>query len=182
MGVEPIDFAALIEKDRVERQKLEWQGTLLDYLELVKARPELGQLAHRRMYDMIAGPGVRELDIEADPRAKRVFGEEPVKIYDFFKDEFFGMERTLEKIVRYFHSAAMGGEESRQVLYLMGPVGSGKSSLVERLKRGLEDLDPIFVIDGSPTFCNPLCLIPRHLRKAFEDMLGVKVAPNGVDH
>ena len=72
-----------------------------------------------------------------------MFGDEPVKVYNFFDDEFFGMERTLEKIVRYFHSAAMGGEESRQVLYLMGPVGSGKSSLVERLKRGLEDLEPL---------------------------------------
>ena len=113
-----------------------------------------------------------ELDLEADPRAKRVFGDEPVKVYNFFKDEFFGMERTLEKIVRYFHSAAMGGEESRQVLYLMGPVGSGKSSLVERLKRGLEDCAPIYVIEGCPIYEQPLHLIPRHLRQAFEEMLG----------
>ena len=175
MPGDPIDFASIIEQDRTERQKLEWHGTFLQYLELVKERPSLADLSHRRMYDMMAGPGVTELDLEADPRAKRVFGDESVKIYNFFADEFFGMERTLEKIVRYFHSAAMGGEEARQVLYLMGPVGSGKSSLLERLKRGLEDLDPIFVIDGSPTFCNPLCLIPRHLRKAFEDMLGVRI-------
>ena len=85
------------------------------------------------------------------------------------------MERTLDKIVRYFHSAAMGGEESRQVLYLMGPVGSGKSSLVERLKRGLEELAPIFVIDGCPIHEQPLHLIPRHLRPAFEEMLGAKI-------
>ena len=104
-----------------------------------------------------------------------MFGDETVKIYNFFADEFFGMERTLEKIVRYFHSAAMGGEEARQVLYLMGPVGSGKSSLVERLKRGLEDLEPIHVIEGCPIFEQPLHLIPRHLRKAFEDMLGAKI-------
>ncbi|MCD6043094.1 MAG: PrkA serine kinase, partial [Burkholderiales bacterium] len=96
-------------------------------------------------------------------------------MYNFFKDEFFGMERTLDKIVRYFHSAAMGGEESRQVLYLMGPVGSGKSSLVERLKRGLEELPPIFVIDGCPIYEQPLHLIPRHLRPAFEEMLGTKI-------
>ena len=69
----------------------------------------------------------------------------------------------------------MGGEESRQVLYLMGPVGSGKSSLVERLKRGLEDLPQIYAIDGDPMFGDPLMLIPRHLRPAFEDMLGVKI-------
>jgi len=175
MPGDPIDFASIIEQDRSERQKLEWQGTFLQYLELVKQRPTLADLSHRRMYDMMAAPGVTELDLEADPRAKRVFGDETVKIYNFFADEFFGMERTLEKIVRYFHSAAMGGEEARQVLYLMGPVGSGKSSLVERLKRGLEDLDLIHVIEGCPIYEQPLHLIPRHLRKAFEDMLGTKV-------
>ncbi len=151
MPLNQIDFAAIIEQDRAERQKLEWQGTFLQYLELVKQRPTL-----------------------ADPRVKRVFGDETVKIYNFFVDKFFGMERTLEKIVRYFHSAAMGGEDARQVLYL-GPVGSGKSSLVERLKRGLEDLNPIHVIEGCPIYEQPLHLIPRHLRKAFEDMLGTKV-------
>jgi serine protein kinase len=175
MPGDPIDFAAIIEQDRTERQKLEWQGTFLQYLELVKQRPQLADLAHRRMYDMMAGPGVTELDLEADPRAKRVFGDETVKIYNFFADEFFGLERTLEKIVRYFHSAAMGGEEARQVLYLMGPVGSGKSSLVERLKRGLEDLESLHVIEGCPIFEQPLHLIPRHLRKAFEDMLGARI-------
>ena len=175
MPGDPIDFAAIIEQDRTERQKLDWQGTFLQYLELVKQRPQLADLSHRRMYDMMVVPGVTELDLEADPRAKRVFGDETVKIHNFFADEFFGMERTLEKIVRYFHSAAMGGEEARQVLYLMGPVGSGKSSLVERLKRGLEDLEPLHVIEGCPIFEQPLHLIPRHLRKAFEDMLGVRV-------
>lgn len=169
------DFQSLIEQDRLTRSKRAWRGTFLDYLELVKQNPRLADLAHQRMYNMIVGAGVAELDLEADPRAKRVFGDQPVKVYNFFKDEFFGMERTLDKIVRYFHSAAMGGEEARQVLYLMGPVGSGKSSLVERLKRGLEDLEPIYVIEGSPNFSNPLCLIPRHLRPAFEDMLGVRI-------
>ena len=116
-----------------------------------------------------------EINPENDPRTQRLFGDERIKVYSFFKDEFFGMERTLDKIVRYFHSAAMGGEESRQVLYLMGPVGSGKSSLVERLKRGLEELAPIYVIDGCPIHEQPLHLIPRHLRPAFEEMLGVKI-------
>jgi serine protein kinase len=170
-----IDFAAVIEQDRATRQKLEWRGTLLEYLDIVKANPRVADLAHRRIYDMIVGAGVRELDLETDPRAKRVFGDQTVKIYEFFKDEFFGMERTLDKIVRYFHSAAMGGEEARQVLYLMGPVGSGKSSLVERLKRGLEELEPFYAIDGCPIQEQPLHLIPRHLRPAFEELLGVRI-------
>ena len=113
MPGDPIDFAAIIEQDREQRQKLEWQGTLLQYLDLIKARPGLIDLAHKRMYDMLVAPGVTEVDVEADPRAKRVFGDESAKVYNFFKDEFFGMERTLDKIVRYFHSAAMGGEEAR---------------------------------------------------------------------
>ena len=175
MQAEKIDFAALIEQDRQGRQKAEWQGTFLEYLELVKEQSGTAALAHKRMYDMIVGPGVGDVDLEADPRAKRVFGDQSVKVYNFFKDEFFGMERTLDKIVRYFHSAAMGGEEARQVLYLMGPVGSGKSSLVERLKRGLEDTDPIHVIEGCPIYEQPLHLIPRHLRKSFEEMLGVRI-------
>ncbi len=169
------EFASLIAQDRSERQRRQWRGTLLEYLELVKADPGLADLAHKRVYEMIVAHGVGELDRENDPRVQRLFGDRPVRVYGFFKDEFFGMESTLEKIVRYFHSAAMGGEESRQVLYLMGPVGSGKSSLVERLKRGLEELDPIYAIEGCPMREQPLHLIPRHLRPAFEDMLGVRI-------
>jgi serine protein kinase len=175
MHGEKIDFASLIERDRAERQKTEWKGSFLQYLDLVKAQPRLADLAHKRMYEMVVGAGVGDLDLEADPRAKRLFGDHVVKVYGFFKDEFFGMERTLEKIVRYFHSAAMGGEEAKQVLYLMGPVGSGKSSLMERLKRGLEDMPPVYTIEGCPIQEDPLHLVPRHLRKPFEEMLGVKI-------
>jgi serine protein kinase len=55
----------------------------------------------------------------------------------------------------------------------MGPVGSGKSSLAEKLHRGLEESEPFYAIDGCPMFEEPLHLIPRHLRKEFEKMLGV---------
>ncbi len=175
MAKQTIDFAKVIQKDREERQQERWEGTFLEYLDKVKADPSLANSSHRRMYSMLIDPGFTEINPENDPRTQRLFGDEPIKVHNFFKDEFFGMERTLNKIVRYFHSAAMGGEESRQVLYLMGPVGSGKSSLVERLKRGLEDLAPIYAIDGDPMFGDPLMLIPRHLRPAFEDMLGVKI-------
>jgi serine protein kinase len=175
MAQQTIDFAKLIQEDREQRQQRQWQGTLLEYLELVKADPGLAKSAHRRLHDMIADAGVSELNPENDPRIQRIYGDEPIKVYDFFKDEFFGMERTLDKIVRYFHSAAMGGEECRQVLFLLGPVGSGKSSLVDRLFRGLEDLPPIYAIDGDPMLGDPLTLVPRHLRPAFEEMLGVKI-------
>jgi serine protein kinase len=175
MAKQTIDFAKLIQQDREQNRQQHWQGTFIEFLEKVKEDPSLANLSHRRLYDMITGPGITEINPENDPHTQRLFGDEPVKVYGFFKDEFFGMERTLDKIVRYFHSAAMGGEESRQVLYLMGPVGSGKSSLVESLKRGLEALSPIYAIDGDPMYGDPLTLIPRHLRPAFEEMLGVKI-------
>jgi serine protein kinase len=175
MAKQTIDFAKLIQEDREQRQQQQWQGTFLEYLELVKADPGLAKSSHRRIHDMIVDAGVSELNPENDPQTQRIYGDEPIKVYGFFKDEFFGMERTLDKIVRYFHSAAMGGEECRQVLYLMGPVGSGKSSLVDRLIRGLEELPPIYAIDGDPMQGDPLTLVPRHLRPAFEEMLGVKI-------
>src|SRR3546814_16370330 len=72
-------------------------------------------------------------------------------------------------------SAALKGEESRQVLYLLGPVGAGKSSLIEKLRRGLEEADPIYAIEGCPMQEEPLHLIPRPLRREFEKMLDVPV-------
>ena len=99
-------------------------------------------------------------------RVKRLYKDEALKVYNFFKDEFFGIERTISQIVRYFHSASLKGEESRQVLYLMGPVGSGKSSLVEKLQRGLEGADPIYAIEGCPMFEEPLHLIPAICAKS----------------
>jgi serine protein kinase len=175
MAKQTIDFAKLIQEDREQRQQQQWRGTFLEYLEQVKADPGLAKSSHRRIHDMIVDAGVSELNPENDAQTQRIYGDEPIKVYGFFKDEFFGMERTLDKIVRYFHSAAMGGEECRQVLYLMGPVGSGKSSLVDRLIRGLEELPPVYAIDGDPMQGDPLTLVPRHLRPAFEEMLGVKI-------
>jgi serine protein kinase len=168
-------FATLIEKDRVSRESKEWRGTFLDYLEKVKEDPTIGKLAHARLYEAILRPGFSDIGEQDDPRTKRLFGDESVKVYNFFKDEFFGIERTLAKIARYFHSASLHGEESRQVLYLMGPVGAGKSSLVEKLQRGLEEVDPVYSIEGCPMREEPLHLIPRHLRKEFEKMLGAHI-------
>lgn len=167
-------FRSLIDRDRETRHKLSWKGNLLEYLEKVKEDPRVTKLAHQRLYDMMISGGVEELNIEEDVRLSRLFKNKKLRRYDFF-DEFYGMEETLAAVVRYFHSASLRGEESRQVLYLVGPVGSGKSSLVERLKAGLEELEPVFSIDGCPMHEEPLHLIPRHLRREFEKMLGVAI-------
>src|SRR5499427_8795065 len=169
------EFETLIKKDRDLHLSRSWRGNLLGYLEKVKDDPTTAKLSHARLYDRIMKAGVRDIHESGDPHVKRLYKDESIKVYDFFADEFFGIEKTISQIVRYFHAASLKGEESRQVLYLMGPVGSGKSSLVEKLHRGLEESDSIYAIEGCPMFEEPLHLIPRHLRKEFEKMLGVHI-------
>ncbi len=175
MQADKATFEKLIREDRAAREDHRWSGTFLDYLEVVREDPGITQLAHARLHDVVMEPGSREILATDDLRVKRLFGDEPLRVYEFFADEFFGIEKTVSQIVRYLHSAALKGEESRQVLYLMGPVGSGKSSLVEKLQRGLEEADPIYAIEGCPMNEEPLHLLPRHLRKEFEKMLGVHI-------
>ncbi|MHB8347002.1 MAG: serine protein kinase [Acidiferrobacterales bacterium] len=166
-------FVELIEKDRASRENQEWHGTFLQYLDKAKADPSIPKLAHARIYDALVRQGTSDIANPPDPRIKRLFGDESIKVYPFFSEEFFGIEPTLAQVVRYFHSASMHGEESRQVLYLMGPVGAGKSSLVERLQRGLEESAPVYAIEGCPMAEEPLHLIPKQLRGEFEKMLGL---------
>ena len=175
MQTEKAIFEKLIQDDRAAHEAHDWQGTFLDYLELVREDPQIPKLAHARLYDVITASGALDILTSDDRRVKRLFKDEPLRVYDFFADEFFGIEKTVAQIVRYFHSASLKGEESRQVLYLMGPVGSGKSSLVERLQRGLETLGPFHAIGGCPMHEEPLHLLPRHLRREFEKMLGVYI-------
>src|SRR5216110_2737991 len=168
-------FEQLIKEDRAARESKVWRGPFLEYLDLVREDPSVPKLAHARIHDNIMRAGTQDIQETDDPRVKRLYKDEPVKVYNFFKDEFFGIEKTIAQIVRYFHAASLKGEESRQVLYLMGPVGSGKSSLVERLQRGLEASEPFYAIESCPMAEEPLHLIPRHLRKEFEKMLGVHI-------
>jgi serine protein kinase len=169
------NFEQVIKKDRAARESTRWKGSLLKYLDVVKADPIVTKLSHARIYDMMISVGMRNLQDTDDPRSKRLYKDEPVKVFNFFADEFFGIEKTVSQIVRFFHSASLKGEESRQVLYLMGPVGSGKSSLVERIQRGLEQAAPVYAIEACPMNEEPLHLIPRHLRREFEKMLGVHI-------
>ena len=170
-----VDLGALIKKDRSEPKYQPFEGTLLDYLELVKKNPEIVQLTHQRLFTLITKPGVEIIKTEENPRLRRIYGNEILKKYRFFADDFYGIDRTLMKIVRYFHAAAMHGEESRQVLYLVGPVGAGKSSIMEHLKRALESAPPIYAIKGCPMREEPLHLIPKHLRQEFNKQLKVQI-------
>lgn len=158
------EFLKDIEKYRKAKQQKPWKGTFLEYTELVEKNPSMVKSAAARIYEMITREGTQTIDNE---RIRRIFGG-PIKSHNFFHD-FYGIEKPIEQIVNFFKAAAAGLEESRQILYLMGPVGSGKSSIVARIMEGLTRLDPVYVIDGCPMFEEPLHLLPEGLRGVFEE-------------
>lgn len=170
-----MNFKEFIQNDRESHNKEKFEGTFLDYLELLKENPDLAKLSHKRIYDMIVSKGIEVLKGEEIPKIKRIYGNDVIRRYGFFKDDFFGIDKVIMKIVNYFNSASMKGEEARQVLYLVGPVGAGKSSLVEALKKSLVECEPIYTLEGCPMHEEPLHLIPRHLRGKFEELLGVQI-------
>jgi serine protein kinase len=167
------DFLNLIQSQRNEKKREKFRGTFLEYLDLVKQNPDLVKLSHKRLCNALEVHGVRVMD-DSDERCHKLFGGDSIKIYKYFEDEFFGNERVIAKIMRFLNSAAKRGEESRQVLLLMGPVGAGKSALTEHIKKAL-DGESYFHLEGDAQRGEPLHLIPRSLRTRFEEMLGVKI-------
>ena len=166
-------FLKLIKTQRKTKKKEKFQGTFLDYLDLVSENSSIVKLSHKRLFDVISTMGVERMP-SSDPRCKKIFGGERVRIYRYFKEEFFGMENVISKVMRFLRSASLKGEESRQVLLLMGPVGAGKSALTEHIKQSL-DGESYFHLAGDPQKGEPLHLIPRSLRENFEEILGVKI-------
>lgn len=128
--------------------------SIKEYLELCKTDPSVYASAAERMLMAIGEPEV--IDTSQDPRLSRIFSNKIIKRYKAFGD-FYGMEECIQQIVSFFRHAAQGLEEKKQILYLLGPVGGGKSSLAEMLKSLMEKM-PIYCIKGSPVFESPLGL------------------------
>jgi serine protein kinase len=128
--------------------------TLDEYLAECKRNPLAYATAAERMLTAIGEPQV--LDTRNNPRLSRIFANKLIKIYPAFS-EFYGMEDAIEQVVSYFRHAAQGLEERKQILYLLGPVGGGKSSLAERLKHLMQQV-PFYAIKGSPVNESPLGL------------------------
>ena len=138
---------------RFERAREE-EMSVQEYLERCKSDPLAYATAAERM---LAAIGAAELvDTSADSRLSRVFSNRIIKRYPAFA-EFYGMEEAIEQLVSFFKHAAQGLEERKQVLYLLGPVGGGKSSLAERLKV-LMQAQPFYALKGSPINESPLGL------------------------
>src|ERR1700752_37674 len=141
-------FATRFEKTREEELSLE------EYLALCKREPAAYATAAERMLKAIGEPEL--LDTRNDPRLSRIFANKVIKVYPAFR-EFYGMEEAIEQVVPYFRHGAQGLEEKKQILYLLGPVGGGKSSIAERLKQLMEHV-PFYSIKGSPVNESPLGL------------------------
>jgi serine protein kinase len=167
-------FLKLVNKHKENKKVEKFDGTLSEYLEILESKPGVTRLAHKRLYDAIASHGITRMN-NSDARCNKLFGGEEVRTYDYFQSKFFGMERSLAKIMRFLRSASLKGEESRQVLLLLGPVGAGKSALMERIKTVLEETEPMYHIEGCPIHEEPLHLIPRSLRDEFKEIYGINI-------
>jgi len=132
----------------------EEEYTLQEYLDLCKSDPLTYASPAERMLKAIGEPEL--IDTHKNPKLSRLFQNKVIKIYPAFR-EFYGMEDVIEQIVSFLRHAAQGLEEKKQVLYLLGPVGGGKSSLAERLK-ALMEKQPFYAIKDSPVFESPLSL------------------------
>ncbi len=140
-------------RERYEATQQE-ELSIKEYLELCKKDPSVYASAAERMLMAIGEPEM--VDTAQDPRLSRIFSNKMIKRYKAF-DDFYGMEECIQQIVSFFKHAAQGLEEKKQILYLLGPVGGGKSSLAEMLKSLMEKM-PIYCIKGSPVFESPLGL------------------------
>ena len=166
-------YLDIIKSQRAANKKERFKGTFLEYLALLEDDKTIADHSHKRLYDAITAHGESRLD-DTDPRKHKLFDGNNVKIYDYFNGHFYGMEKVIAKIMRFLRSASLKGEENRQVLLLMGPVGAGKSALTEHIKGVLEGLS-YYHLEGDPQRGEPLQLIPRSLREQMKDMLGVDV-------
>lgn len=151
-------------------EQVEEEITLQEYLDLCRDDPSVYATTAERMLTAIGEPEI--IDTREDKRLSRLFSNKLIKVYPAFK-EFYGMEETIEKIVSFFTHAAQGLEEKKQILYLLGPVGGGKSSIAEKLKSLMEKC-PIYALKGSPINEIPLALFnPEEDAEILQDNYGI---------
>jgi serine protein kinase len=170
-GNKKFNISERLEDLRREHEALRWEGSFRDYFELVSQNPRIAQLSHARVNDMVHAAGVERLNEGT---------QHEVLSYNFFSGELFGIEEPIARIVEYFKSAAQRLEVRKRILLLMGPVGGGKSTIVNMLKRGLEEWTraeggAVYAIKDCPMHEEPLHLIPHQLRAEVEKLYGIYI-------
>jgi serine protein kinase len=163
------NFIAKLNAHVSELSSLVWDGTLEDYISMVIKDSSVHVNAHSRVLNMIEAAGVKK-DEDGD-----------IEEYEFFTDDLFGVDESIDELMSYLRAAAAGSEVSRRILLLYGPTSSGKSQLAVLLKRGLEEYSRTekgrtFCLSDSPMFEDPLCAIPNALRPEFEKEYGIKIS------
>lgn len=133
--------------------------SMQEYLSNVKTDTKYYQTSAERLLSAIGEPEI--IDTSKDAKLSRIFGNRSIKKYKAFED-FYGLEEVIEKIVSFLKHSAQGLEESRQILYLLGPVGSAKSSISERLKELMEK-EPIYVLTDAEGVISPIFETPLGL-------------------
>ena len=170
-GKKQFNISERLEDLRREHEALRWEGSFRDYFELVAQNPRIAQLSHARINDMVHAAGIERLNEGT---------QHEILSYNFFASELFGIEEPIARIVEYFKSAAQRLEVRKRILLLMGPVGGGKSTIVNMLKRGLEEWTKteggaVYAIKDCPMHEEPLHLIPHQLRAEVEKHYGIYI-------
>ena len=170
-GGKNFNISERLEDLRREHEALRWEGTFRDYFELVTQNPRIAQLSHARINDMVHAAGIDRVNEGT---------QHEIISHNFFASELFGIEEPIARLVEYFKSAAQRLEVRKRILLLMGPVGGGKSTIVNMLKRGLEewtntDGGAVYAIKDCPMHEEPLHLIPQQLRAEIEKHYGIYI-------
>jgi serine protein kinase len=162
-----MELKEILDEIKKKEQQLSWEGTFAQYFEMAVKNPELTRLAHARIYDAILAAGTST-------------GRLGQKQYALFSDELFGIEDTIEQVTEYFGSAGRRLDTRKRILLLIGPPASGKSTLVNLIKKGLEDFTrtdqgAVYAIQGCPMQEEPLHLIPPEFRQELREKYGLSI-------
>ena len=161
------DLKEMFAEVREEIQALGWEGSFEEYVDRVIANPTLARLAHSRIYDMIQWFGVTT-------------NSSGIPEHRLFSNDLYGLDLGLGRVVQYFHTASRGLEVKKRILLLLGPPGSGKSTVVGLIKEGLERYSrtnegAIYAIKGCPMQEDPLHLVPEKWRETLISEYNIKV-------
>jgi len=164
-------FKDVIYNQQESRKIDSWNGTVIDYLYLVKQQPEIAIFAPGRIYNMLIKKGYEDVD-----ESFKLRGYDDLVKYNFFDGKIFGTLEPTHDIMRFLKASARRTETGKRILILVGPVSSGKSTIAALLKRGLEEDDtPKYVLANCPIHEEPLHAIPLGDREYWQKELNVKI-------